>query len=332
MKGITVNKYGGSDVLEYADLPDPVPEVDQVLIEVHGASVNYADIKARKGDYHLGRSLPFIPGLDVAGVVLDVGAEVTHVRPGDHVIAFPAAGSYAEKAIASQSLTFAVPPKIELIKAAAATLVAGTATHMLRYLAGIQANDSLLIHTAAGGVGTTALQVAKALGIQRIYGSTGSSWKEAHVKKMGAIGVVDYNSETYASDINKLTDNNGVDVILNPLGGSTIERDLHCLAPFGRLIVFGELHNQASHLPQNALYTSNKTIIGSSFGHFRKNRPGLVRETIAEVIQLLVDEQIDMFIDKCFPLHQASQAHQLLEDRKVLGKVVLVPEALLKRK
>ncbi|NNF47107.1 MAG: NADPH:quinone oxidoreductase family protein [Desulfofustis sp.] len=329
MKGITVKKYGSSDVLEYTDLPDPVPEIDQVLIEVHGASVNYADIKARKGEYHLGSPLPFVPGLDAAGVVLDVGNEVTHIRPGDHVIAFTAAGSYAEKAIASQSLTYIVPKTINLRKAAAAVLVAGTATHMLRYLARIKANESLLIHTAAGGVGSTALQIAKNLGVQRIYGSTGSSWKEVHVKKLGAIGVVDYNSETYARDIIKLTDKNGVDVILNPLGGATIERDLHCLAPFGRLIVFGELNNQASNLLPNALYTSNKTIIGSSFGHFRKVRPGLVRETIDKVIQLLADEQIEMIIDKCFPLHQASQAHQQLEDREVLGKVVLVPAALL---
>ncbi len=329
MKGIIVKKYGGSDVLEYADLPDPIPEKSQVLIEAHGASVNYADVKARKGDYHLGRALPFIPGLDVAGVVLDVGSEVADIKPGDHVIAFPVAGSYAEQVIASYALTFVIPKSVDLKVAAATTLAAGTATHMLRNLARIQSSESLLVHTAAGGVGSTALKVAQALGVKRIYGSIGSSWKESHVKKMGAIEVVDYNSETYSQDLKMLTDHSGVDVILNPLGGPTIERDLDCLAPYGRLVVFGELKNQASNLVQNALYPANKTIIGSSFGHYRKYRPDIVRETMAAVIQMLVDQQIDMPVDTCFSLRQAPRAHELLEDRKALGKVVLVPESFL---
>ena len=330
MKGITIKNHGGTDVMEYVDIPDPFPENNQVLIEVRGASVNYADIKARKGDYHLGRSLPFIPGLDAAGVVLDVGSEVSQIKPGDHVIAFPVSGSYAEKAIASQSLTFVIPKSVDLIKAAATILAAGTATHMLRNLARIQADESLFVHTAAGGVGTTAIGVAKALGVKRIYGSIGSLWKEAHVKKLGAIEVVDYISETYPQVLRELTDNNGVDVILNPLGGLTIEKDLDCLAPFGRLVVFGELNNQASILTQNALYPTNKTIIGSSFGHYRKFKPDIVRETMAAVIQMLVEEQIDMSVDTCFSLKQAPQAHQLLEDRKALGKVVLVPECFWK--
>ena len=329
MKGIIVKKFGGSDVLEYADLPDPIPEKSQVLIEVHGASVNYADVKARKGDYHLGRSLPFIPGLDVAGVVLDVGSEVAEIKPGDHVIAFPVAGSYAEQVIASRALTFVIPKSVDLKVAAATTLAAGTATHMLRNLARIQPSESLLVHTAAGGVGSTALKVAQALGVKRIYGSIGSSWKESHVKRMGAIEVVDYNSETYSKDLKMLTDHSGVDVILNPLGGPTIERDLDCLAPYGRLVVFGELKNQASNLVQNALYPANKTIIGSSFGHYRKYRPDIVRETMSLVIQMLVDQQIAMPVDTCFSLRQASRAHELLEDRKALGKVVLVPERFL---
>lgn len=329
MKGIIVNKYGGSDVLEYVDLREPIPEESQVLIEVHGASVNYADIKARKGDYHLGRALPFIPGLDVAGVVLDVGSEVTEIKPGDHVIAFPLTGSYAEQVVASHSLTYVIPNSVDLRKAAATTLVAGTATHMLRNLARIQASESLLVHTAAGGVGTTALKVAKALGVKQIFGSVGSSWKEAHVKKIGAIDVVDYNSETYPLVIRELTGDKGVDVILNPLGGLTIEKDLDCLASFGRLVVFGELSNQANNLSPNALYPANKTIIGSSFGHYRKHRPDIVRKTMAMVIQMLVDEQIDMSVETCFSLQHASQAHQLLEDKKALGKVVLVPEGFL---
>jgi len=325
MKAIQVARFGTSEVLEYRDIPDPVPEAGQVLIEVRGASVNFADTKARSGGYHLGKAPPFIPGLDIAGVVLEVGKEVTGIEQGDHVIAFPASGSYAEKAVASQALTFVIPKTLDLIKASAAALVTGTVTHMLTHVARIEEQESLLVHTAAGGVGTTALQVAKALGISNIYGSIGSPWKEEHVLKMGAIGVVDYNSATYGKDIKGLTGNTGVDVILNPLGGITIERDLECLAPFGRLITFGELSEGPSSIPQGGLYTGNRAILGSSFGHYRRNRPDPVRKTMATVIDLLVSEKIEVSVDRCLPLEQAAQAHQLLEDRKALGKVVLVP-------
>lgn len=325
MRAILVTRFGVPEVMEYRDLPDPIPESNQVLIEVRGASVNFADIKARSGDYHLGKKPPFVPGLDIAGVVLEVGSDVTGIEQGDHVIAFPASGSYAEKAVANQELTYVIPQSLDFIRASAAALAAGTVTHMLMHIAKIEAHESLLVHAAAGGVGTIALQVAKALGISQIFGSIGSPWKEAHVTEMGAIGVVDYKSETYSQDINDLTDNQGVDVILNPLGGVTVERDLECLAPFGRLVTFGELCDGATMIPQGSLYTGNKSILGSSFGHYRKNRPNVVRETMVKVIDLLASDRLDACGNTCFPLEQAPQAHQLLEDRKVLGKVVLIP-------
>ena len=326
MKGVQVSRFGKSEVLEYRECADPVPNSDQVLIQVKGASVNFADIRARSGAYHLGKKPPYVPGLDVAGVVLEVGGDVTNVRLGDHVIAFPASGSYAEKAVASQDLTFVIPKSLSFIKASAAALVAGTVTHMLRHVARIDEHESLLVHAAAGGVGTTALQVAKAFGISRVFGSIGSPWKEDHVRKMGADGVVDYSSETYAQDIKELTENKGVDVILNPIGGATIERDLQCLAPFGRLVLFGELDGAPANLPPGGLYTANKSILGSSFGHYRRFKPAVVRETMGVIIELLETGKVDVFVNKCFRLKEAPQAHQFLEDRQSLGKVVLVPD------
>ena len=325
MKGIQVTRFGTAEVLEYGELAEPVPASDQVLIEVRGASVNFADTKARSGGYHLGKKPPFCPGLDIAGVVLEAGDAVTGIAPGDHVIAFPASGAYAEKAVASRDLTFVIPKTLDFITAAAAALVTGTVTHMLKYLARIEAGESLLVHTAAGGVGTTALQVAGALGVSRLYGSIGSPWKADHVKKMGALGVVDYRSDTYAADILDLTDGRGVDVILNPLGGVTIQRDLSCLAAFGRLIVFGELSGDASTIDKGSLYTANRTIIGSSFGHYRKNRPAAVRETMATVIDLLANGDIEVFVHASLPLEKAAEAHRMLEARQALGKIVLVP-------
>ena len=270
---------------------------NQVLIEVRGASVNFADTKARSGGYHLARTPPFIPGLDVAGIVLEVGADVKGVRRGDHVIAFPVSGAYAEKAVANQELVFVIPETLDFVTAAAAALVTGTVTHMLKHIAHILDHESLLVHAAAGGVGTTALQVAKALAVTRVFGSTSSPWKEAHVRAAGADGVVDYSSKIYAEEIRDMTDGRGVDVIMSPLGGATVETDLQCLAPFGRLVIFGEMNGEPAQIPADGLYTKNKAILGCSFGHYRRFRPDLVRKTMAAVIDLLAHRKIDVFVD-----------------------------------
>ena len=323
MKGIHVTRYGGAEVLQYLDLPDPVPEAHQVLIRVKGASVNFADIKARSGKYHLGRQPPFIPGIDVAGIVIGVGNEVKKINIGDRVIAFPAAGSYAEKTIANENLTFIIPESISFKYAAACPVVAGTVTHMLSQIAHITESDNLLVHAAGGGVGSTAVKIAKAFGVQTVIGSIGSPWKETLVKEAGADAVINYVTSDYAQEIGRLTDGKGVDVILNPIGGTTIEQDLHCLAPFGRLILFGKLSNEDTHIPVEELFTANKSVIGFSFGHCRKFKPELARNTMNKVIELLKSSRIEVTVAKCFPMQQASAAHDFIESRKAIGKVVL---------
>ncbi|MBT8361797.1 MAG: NADPH:quinone oxidoreductase family protein [Desulfobacterales bacterium] len=326
MKGIHVTKYGGADVLQYLDLPDPVPEAHQVLIKVKGASVNFADIKARSGKYHLGKKPPYIPGIDVAGIVLDIGQNVKDIKIGDHVIAFPASGSYAEKTVANENLTFVIPESINFESAAACPIVAGTVTHMLNRIAQINDKEIILIHAAGGGVGSTAVQLAKNLGIPKIIGSIGSLWKEKHVKEIGADAVINYADAGYAKQIEHLTDGKGVDVILNPIGGRTIEQDLQSLAPFGRLILYGKLSDENTRIPPGELYTTNKSVIGFSFGHYRRFRPELVNETMTEVINLLAEKRFNIKIGEKFALEQASVAHRHIDERKTIGKVLLIPE------
>ena len=160
-----------------------------------------------------------------------------------------------------------------------------------------------------------------------MFGSIGGPWKADHVRKMGADGIVDYSSQNYARDIKSMTEDKGVDVILNPIGAGTIGQDLECLAPFGRLVVFGELGDGPATLSKNSLYTANKSILGSSFGHYRRYRPTVERESMDLVIEFLAAGKIDVFVNKCLRLKEASQAHQFLEEKKLLGKVVLVPDA-----
>ncbi len=326
MKGIQVRQSGGPEVLEYRDLPDPQPEPNQVLIEVKGASVNFADIKNRRGGYHAAKKLPFTPGLDVAGIVIGIGHEVKTIKTGDHVIAFPVSGSYAEKAVANENLTFPIPKEIDFTIAAAAPLVMGMTTHMLNYVARLQKGESVLVHAAAGGVGTTAIQVAKALGACRVFGSTGSPWKKERIVHIGAEDVIDYQADHYAEQINDLTEGKGIDIILNPIGGPTIDRDLDCLAPFGRLLLYGKLHPEPSSTPPAVLHPTNRSIIGFSFGHYRRLKPKSTHTTMRNIIDLLMRQKVEIIIDKTFPLKNAADAHQYLEKKQAVGKVLLLPD------
>jgi len=267
MRAAIVTKFGGPEVLELTEIQIPTPNSHQVFIRVHAASVNFADINARKGMYHLGKKPPFIPGIDCAGVVAAVGANATNVDVNQKVVAFPVTGSYAEFALAEENLVFPIPETLPYDLAASFPIVGGTSYHMLKEVAGLKQNETALIHTAGGGVGSTALNIAKYLRASMVIGATHSSWKESHIKKIGADAVVNLNSADLVDNINSLTGSKGVDVILNPIGGRTIEKDLECLAPFGRLVLFGNLAATNYSPKISSLFTLNQSILGFSFGH-----------------------------------------------------------------
>jgi NADPH2:quinone reductase len=324
MRAAIVTKFGGPEVLELTEIQIPTPNSHQVLIRVHAASVNFADINARKGMYHLGKKPPFIPGIDCAGVVAAVGANVTNIDVNQKVVAFPATGSYAEFALAEENLVFPIPETLPYDLAASFPIVGGTSYHMLKEVAGLKQNETALIHTAGGGVGSTALNIAKYLKASMVIGATHSSWKETHIKKIGADAVVNLNSADLVDNINSLTGSKGVDVILNPIGGRTIEKDLECLAPFGRLVLFGNLA-AANYSPTiSSLFTLNQSILGFSFGHYRRYRPKDIQDTMDSVINLVAAGKIEMQIAKRIPLENVQRAHRLLENQEVLGKLILM--------
>lgn len=322
MKAIVVTSHGGPEVLAWMEVPDPQPAATQVLIQVAAASVNYADIKARAGGYHLARKPPFIPGIDVAGTVLQTGREVTNFRPGDRVCAFPVTGSYAEKTVAEGNLTFAVPPSVTLGQAAALPVAAGAAYQMLVRAAGIGKGDSVLVHSAAGGVGTMALQMALHLGARIVIGSTGSPWKAERLVELGAHLVVDNRAAADVARILEATGGKGVDIILNPLGGASLSRDLECLAPHGRLVLFGGKGN-GLHLSPASIYPRNQSILGCSFGHLRKTRPDSAAKSMRGVLDLFQEKKIKTVIGARFPLSKAPDAHRYIESRQNIGKVLL---------
>lgn len=325
MQAIQVTAFGGPEVMVMTDLPDPVPGPKQLVIDVKGASVNFADIKTRKGGYHLGKTPPFVPGIDVTGVVRQVGAAVTSFGVGDRILGFPAEGSYGELALVNENLAFTLPERVDFRQAAASPLAGGTVTHMLTQIAGIEKGEHLLVHTAAGGVGTMAIQVARALDVGSVVGSVGSPWKQDTVLEAGATGVVDYSDPDYPKHVKSLTGGEGADVIINTLGGPTLERDLDCLAPFGRLILCGKLSGEDAKINPSVMHPTNRRIVGFSFGHYRRFRPELVKNTMELVIKFLENDQLKPIIGKEYPLSEAAEAHRFVESRRSIGKVLITP-------
>ncbi len=326
MKSIVVSDFGSPDVLSYLETDMPAVGPSQVLIRVAATSVNFADIKARYGRYHGASKPPFTPGLDVAGVVEAVGCDVHEIKVGQRVIGFPKNGSYAEYTVCDESLTFTIPDKIDFDIAAACPLVSFTAYKLLADVAHLQPGEIVLIHAAAGGIGTTASQIAKILGAATVIGTVGTSTKESAAREAGADQVIAYEGVDFAAKVNELTSGRGVDVILDSIGGTVAEQSMACLARYGRLVHFGSASGEVGHIRTTDLHASCRSVLGFSLGTTLSERPGLVHSTAQQVLGYLASGRLKMKIGARFPLAEAADAHRLMESRQSMGKILLTVE------
>lgn len=325
MKAIIVTDFGSTEVMKYQDVALPVMNANQVLICVKATSVNYADIKARYGNYRA-TSLPFIPGIDAAGIVEAVGSDVMELKVGQRVIAFPKNGSYSEYIVADENLTFVIPDNLDFTTAAACPIVSFTSHKLLKDVARLVEGETVLIHAAAGGVGTTAIQIAKILGASLVIGTVGNRSKFEVALEAGADHVFSYEEDDFVKQVNQLTNGKGVDVILDSVSGPISEASLNCLAMYGRLITFGNSSDKIAKFKTNQLHASCRSIMGFSLGTTRNNRPELLQSTAKEVLAFLADNRLKIHIGKTFPLREAAQAQHLVESRQSTGKVLLKVE------
>ncbi|MGG0302471.1 quinone oxidoreductase [Bacillus albus] len=326
MKAIVVTSFGGSEVMKYTDVDMPAISENQVLIRIVATSVNFADIKSRYGKKG-NKALPFIPGIDAAGIVERVGSQVKNLHPGQRVIAFPQNGSYAEYVVANENLTFALPHEIDFQTAAACPIVSFTSYNLLANVARLQQNESVLIHAAAGGIGTTAIQIAKLLGAETVIGTVGNEAKSKIALDAGADYVICHQNEDLVEKINELTNGAGVDVILDSISGTVSEKSLKCLAYYGRLVHFGNASGEIGTFQTKDLHASCRSILGFSFGTTRKKHPELLQETANEVFRYLRDGSLKIKATKSFPLQDAGKAHEWVESRKSTGKVILTVQS-----
>ncbi|PGV56123.1 quinone oxidoreductase [Bacillus cereus] len=322
MKAIVVTSFGGPEVLKYTDMDIPTLSDNQVLIHVVATSVNFADIKSRYGKKG-NKALPFIPGIDAAGIVEHVGSHVKNIYPGQRVIAFPQNGSYSEYVVANENLTFVLPDEVDFQTATACPIVSFTSYNLLVNVARLQQGESVLIHAAAGGIGTTAIQLAKLLGAKKVIGTVGSEAKRKIALDAGADYVICHQDEDFVEKVNKLTNGEGVNVILDSISGTMSERSLKCLAYYGRLVHFGNASGEVGHFQTKDLHASCRSILGFSFGTTRKKRPESLQETAKQVFRYLRDGSLQINTTKSFPLQDAGKAHEWVESRQSTGKVIL---------
>ncbi|WHY31193.1 quinone oxidoreductase family protein [Bacillus wiedmannii] len=326
MKAIVVTSFGGPEVMKYIDVDVPVISDNQVLIRVVATSVNFADIKSRYGKKG-NKALPFIPGIDAAGIVERVGSHVKNIHPGQRVIAFPQNGSYAEYVVANENLTFVLPHEVDFQTAAACPIVSFTSYNLLANVARLQEDETVLIHAAAGGIGTTAIQLAKLLGAGNVIGTVGNEAKSKIALDAGADYVICHQDVDFVEKVNELTNGEGVDVILDSISGTVSEKSLKCLAYYGRLVHFGNASGEIGYFQTKDLHASCRSILGFSFGTTRKKRPELLQETANEVFRYLRDGRLKMKAAKSFPLQDAGKAHEWVESRKSTGKVILTVQS-----
>ncbi|KAB2332072.1 zinc-binding dehydrogenase [Cytobacillus depressus] len=322
MKAIVITEFGNPEVMKYIDVEIPRIKPTQVLIKVEKTSVNYADIKARYGKKG-GWTSPFVPGLDAAGVIVEAGSEVQNLRVGQRVITFPSAGSYSEYVVSEEKLTYAIPDNIDFDTAAASPIVSFLSYKMLHDIARIEQEETVLIHSAAGGVGTTAIQMAKLLGASKVIGTVGDESKAPVAMQAGADHVISHKNDNFADLVNEYTDGKGVSIVLDSIAGTVTEKSLLCLAPYGRLVQFGNSSGTAGTVKTSDLHMSCRSVLGYSLGTTRKLWPESLQHTAKQVLNYISAGKLKFEIGHRFPLEEAAVAHELIESRRSTGKILL---------
>ncbi|CAA9588569.1 MAG: hypothetical protein AVDCRST_MAG86-4145 [uncultured Truepera sp.] len=334
MKAVQIQTYGTVDVLDYLELPTPQPGPGQVLIKVESAAVNFADVLRRRNDpYPFPTPLPFIPGGEVAGTVEALGNGVSGPPVGTPVFALAGAGSggYAQYALANATGVIPIPPDLSPDVAASLVVAGSTAVLLLTEAAGLQPGESVLIPAAAGGVGTYVVQIAKLMEAGTIIAAASSSDKQALAKKLGADHTVDYTRPNWSKEVLDVTAGRGVDVVLEVTGGDVFEQSLACLAPFGRLVVYGRSSGAplefSADTIQRVFYdpSPNQSIINFNLGLWFGLRPERAVAALQKLIGFVVEGKVDVQVGHVLPLKHAREAHQLLEERRSVGKIVLKP-------
>jgi NADPH2:quinone reductase len=322
MKAIQVAQTGGPEVLTVVDLPLPRPKANEAVVEIKAAGVNFIDVYFREGRYP--SPLPFINGQEAAGVVTEVGSEVTNLSAGDRVAYTSSLGSYAEYAAVPAARLVKIPDALSFEQAAAAMLQGMTAHYLLFSSYKLQKGETALIHAAAGGVGLLLVQMAKKIGA-RVIATAGTVEKAQLAREAGADECIVYTQTDFETETKRLTNDEGVHVVYDGVGKATFEKDLNVLRPRGYLVLFGGASGAVP--PFDLIKLSQKGslyITRPTLGHYTATREELEWRA-SDVFRMIVEGDLKLRIHHVYPLTEASQAHRDLEGRRTTGKLLLKP-------
>ena len=313
----------GVDALTWQELPTPTPKAGEVLIEIKAASLNFPDLLIVQNKYQMKPPLPFVPGSEYAGVVQAVGEGVKHLRAGQRVACLSGTGGFATHAIAPAALCMPLPPGFPMVDAAAFIMIYATSHHALVDRAQLKAGETVLVLGAAGGVGTSAIQIAKAMGA-RVIAAASTQEKCDLCKSIGADAAINYTTENLREAVKALTDGKGPDVIYDPVGGDFAEPAFRSIAWRGRYLVVGFASGPIPALPFNLALLKGASIVGVFWGDFAKREPKANAAMMAELAGWYAQGKIKPVIDRTMPMADLKAAYAYMGSRGVKGKLVMV--------
>jgi NADPH:quinone reductase len=314
LRAIQVTEFGGPEVLELREVPEPEVADGMVAIDVTAAGINYADTHQAENTYLAPASLPLVPGGEVAGTA----------PSGERVVALLAGGGYAERAVAHPSVVFAIPDGVSDGEALGLILQGATAWHLLRTSAHMASGESVVVHAGAGGVGTLAIQLARRWGAGTIIATASSEEKRALAVELGADAAIDGSPDGLKDRIQEAAGGK-VDIVLEMVGGATFDASLAALAPFGRLVAYGQAgREQPTPVEPGALMARSRAVIGFWLVHCL-SRPEMLRGAVSELLDLVAAGELRAIVGGTYPLSEARRAHEDIRARRTTGKLVLDP-------
>lgn len=321
MRALTCKAWGPVSDLVIEEWDDPVPDDEELVVDVRAAGINFPDILIIAGKYQDKIPPPFIPGNEASGVVTAVGPKVSRFKIGDKVIVAPRGGAFAEKCKIHQNAAMPLPKELSFEQGAGYAVTYGTSYHALKQCADLQTNETLLVLGAAGGVGITAIQIGKAMGA-RVIAAASTDEKLEFARDAGADDLVNYSTQELKASIKELT-SGGADVVYDPVGGELAKQAFRALAWHGRHLVIGFASGDIQQFPANIALLKEASIVGVWWGTWAARNPDLQIQNMAEVAALVSDGILQPEVTESYPLEEFEKAFQLISERRALGKVVL---------
>jgi NADPH2:quinone reductase len=325
VKALVCREYGPPETLKIEDLSVPAPGAGEILIDTRAAGINFPDLLLIAGKYQVNMPPPFVPGIEVSGVVEAVGKGVTRFSPGDRIIATPKAGGFAEKCVASDNLCMPLPTGMGFEEGAGFTITYATSYHAFRQSTELKPGETVLVLGAAGGVGITAVEIAKALGA-KVIAAASSDEKLTFAREAGADETINYSNLSLRDAVKNTTGGKGVDVVYDPVGGELAQMALRSLAWHGRYLVIGFASGDIPAFPANIALLKEASIIGVWWGTWSTNNVGDSLQNMTELAAMVEAGKLNPKVTESFPLERFEDAFAAISERRAKGKVVLTLE------